>query len=251
MNKPSHIKETGLQSPHGFFGRQGGVSEGIYASLNAGQRSDDDPKNVMINRDRIMETLGATSLISLAQIHSAEVVIVDTPPETHIEADGIVTKTPGLAVSALSADCGPLLLEDVKAGVVAACHAGWRGALSGIVESTVATMCEVGASPQNISAILGPCISQPNYEVGDAFKTTFLEVDADYARYFAPGPSGIPHFDLPGFILSRLEACGINQRSWSGHCTYADEAQFFSYRRNTHQGLQGYGRNISAIMRAQ
>jgi YfiH family protein len=196
----------------------------------------------------VCEALGADHLISLRQIHSDIVEIIESAPSEPMSADGLVTKTPGLALSALSADCGPLLLEDRDAGVIAACHAGWRGALSGIVESTIAAMCEVGAHPDHISAVLGPCISQPNYEVGEAFMAEFTGVNADYAKYFASGPTGIPHFDLPAFILSRLADCGVENRNWVGLCTYADEAQFFSYRRNTHQGLDGYGRNISAIV---
>ena len=248
---PPFTQQNSLSSPHGFFGRQGGVSKGVYDSLNTGQRSDDDIEAVTINRKRVQEALGAKHLVSLAQIHSTEVVILDTPPDDLIEADGIVTRTPGLAVSALSADCGPILFEDPNAGIVAACHAGWRGAVSGIIETTIATMCELGAHPDSLVAVLGPCISQPNYEVGDAFKADILALDESHETFFVDSPKGIPHFDLPGFILSRLEACGVEKRSWTGQCTYADAKRFFSYRRNTHQGLQGYGRNISAIMLAQ
>jgi len=238
-----------LTSPHTFLGRQGGVSTGVYASLNAGLTSGDDPDAVAQNREIIRKRLNADHLISLKQIHSDNVEIIDKVPAEPLSADGLVTKTPGLALSALSADCGPLLFEDVQAGVIGACHAGWRGALSGIVESTVAAMCEMGAQPDHITAVLGPCISQPNYEVGEDFKAEFTEMDAANAAYFAPGSSsGIPHFDLPGFILSRLELCGVENRAWTQQCTYADESQFFSYRRNTHAGLQGYGRNISAIV---
>lgn len=237
-----------LKTPHLFAGRQGGVSTGVYANLNAGLRSGDDPDSVTQNRNIVRERLSADHLISMRQIHSDTVEIIESPPAEPLQADGLVTKTPGLAISALSADCGPLLLEDAKAGVIAACHAGWRGALSGIVESTIAAMCEVGAHPNNISAVLGPCISQPNYEVGEAFMAEFTDVNADYATYFNSGPTGIPHFDLPAFILSRLDDCGVENRDWVGHCTYADEARYFSYRRNTHQGLSGYGRNISAIV---
>ena len=247
--KPLASTHPALSSPHGFFGRQGGVSEGVYAALNAGQRSDDNPDHVIINRARITEWLGAETVVSLAQIHSTDIVFIDTAPDHIIEADGLVTMTPGLAVSALSADCVPVLFEDVEAGIVAACHAGWRGALSGIAESTVAAMGELGAHPARIKAVLGPCISQSNYEVGEAFKAIFTEVSDDYAQFFSLGPTGTPHFDLPGFILSRLGACGVENRHWTGRCTYADETHYFSYRRNTHQGLNGYGRNLSAIMR--
>ena len=131
---------------------------------------------------------------------------------------------------------------------VGACHAGWRGALGGIVESTVAAMCELGASPADMRAVLGPCIAPDSYEVGEVFKTEFTEVSEDYAEHFRPGPTGVPHFDLPGFVLSRLAACGVPDPAWTGQDTYADENAFFSYRRNTHQGISGYGRNLSAIM---
>jgi YfiH family protein len=237
-----------LKTRHLFAGRQGGISAGVYASLNTGLTSGDDPDAVAKNRTRVQEALGADHLISLRQIHSDVVEIIESPPAEPLSADGLVTKVPGIAISALSADCGPLLLEDAHAGVIGTCHAGWRGALSGIVEITVAAMCEIGAHPDHISAVLGPCISQPNYEVGEAFMTEFTDVNADYAAYFASGPTGIPHFDLPAFILSRLKDCGVQNRDWTQDCTYADEARFFSYRRNTHQSLSGYGRNISAIV---
>lgn len=237
-----------LTSRHLFAGCQGGVSTGVYASLNTGLTSGDAPEAVSKNRTRVRDALGADHLISLAQIHSDIVEIIDAAPSEPLRADGLVTKVPGLALSALSADCGPLLLEDRAAGVIAACHAGWKGALSGIVESTIAAMCEVGAQPGHITAVLGPCISQPNYEVGEAFMAEFTDINADYAAYFTPGPRGIPHFDLPAFILARLDDCGVENRAWVGQCTYAEEARFFSYRRNTHQNLSGYGRNIAAIV---
>ena len=237
-----------LKTPHLFMGRQGGVSTGIYASLNTGFGSNDDPKAVAKNRARVQTRLGADHSISLQQIHSDHVEIIESVPREPVTGDGLVTNVPGLALSALSADCGPVLFEDVQAGVIAACHAGWRGALSGIVESTVAAMCEIGASPNRITAVLGACISQPNYEVGTEFMAEFTDIEDDYAAFFAKSPSAIPHFDLPAFILSRLESCGVENRHWTGQCTYADDAQFFSYRRNSHQGLEGYGRNISAIV---
>jgi len=241
------ITHPALKAPHLFAGRQGGVSKGVYASLNTGMHSDDDPQAVAQNRELIREHLSADHLISLQQIHSDTVEIIEGPPARALSADGLVTKTRGLAISALSADCGPILFEDADAGVIGACHAGWRGALSGIVESTVAAMCEMGAHPDNIVAVLGACISQPNYEVGDAFMTEFTDINEDYAAFFSPGPKSGPHFDLPAFILSRLDSCGVENRHWTGDCTYADETRYFSYRRNTHQGLSGYGRNISAI----
>ncbi|RKQ71237.1 hypothetical protein DES40_0550 [Litorimonas taeanensis] len=238
-----------LKSTHGFFGRKGGVSQGVYESLNAGQRSDDKPENIVKNRHLIADALGADHLVSLSQIHSDRVEIITEAPNEPLEADGLVTTVKGLAISALSADCGPILFEDVKNGVIGACHAGWRGALGGIIESTVAAMCETGADTTKIRAVLGPCISQPNYEVGETFKSEFIEIDDGYSQFFINMDKNSPHFDLPAFILSRLKASGIEHCTWTGDCTYADKETYFSYRRNTHENLSGYGRNISAIIR--
>ena len=243
---PPHLTSDLLPVPHGFFGSKGGVSTGIYASLNAGFGSNDDKKAVAENRGRIRTALNADFLVSLKQIHSDRVIIASNEPTAEMEADGLVTTVPGLAISALSADCGPVLLADVKAGVIGACHAGWRGALSGIVESTVATMCELGATPDNMAAVLGPCIGPDNYEVGDDFKAEFCEVDEDYARYFHLPEGKKTHFDLPAFILSRLAVMGVRS-DWTGHCTYAHSDDYFSYRRNTHAEINEYGRNLSAI----
>lgn len=237
-----------LPVPHGFFGREGGVSEGVYATLNAGQNSKDDPARVAENRQRICMALGADHLVSLSQIHSDVVHIIDTAPTETLQGDGFVTRVPEIAISALSADCGPILFIDEKAGVIGACHAGWRGAVGGIIESTVAAMCELGASPAQTKAVLGPTISQANYEVGAKWKAERLDEGID-ARFFADGPSSTPHFDLPAFILSRLKACGV-AGTWTGDCTYANPTRYHSYRRNTHNGESRYGRNISAIMLA-
>jgi len=244
-----HLTSDTLPMPHGFFGRQGGVSKGVYESLNAGQRSDDDDGKISENRKRIAESLGLapSHLVSLHQIHSDNVEIIETPPSAPIQADGLVTTTRGLALSALSADCGPILLADAKAGVIGACHAGWRGALSGIVESTVAAMCEMGAAPSDITAVLGPCIGPDNYEVGETFRAEFLEMSPDYYQFFHTPEGKKAHFDLPAFILSRLDMMGV-AAGWTGHCTYADPDAYFSYRRNTHDGFKGYGRNLSAIL---
>ena len=242
-----HLTSDLIKIPHGFFGSKGGVSTGTYASLNAGLRSGDSVDAVSENRARVRTALKAEYLVSLHQVHSDTVIIATDKPVSDIEADGLVTKVPGLALSALSADCGPVLFSDKKAGVIGACHAGWRGALSGIVESTVAAMCELGASPENTAAVLGPCIGPQNYEVGEAFKTEFCEVDKDYARFFHVPEGKKAHFDLPAFILSRLEVMSIRSE-WTGQCTYAEKADYFSYRRNTHAGINGYGRNLSAIV---
>ena len=247
MMTPPHLTSKLLSVPHGFFGAKGGVSTGTYASLNAGLRSGDNQECVNENRARIRTALQANYLVSLHQIHSDTVIIATDKPVSNMEADGLVTTVPGLALSALSADCGPVLLADAKAGVIGACHAGWRGALSGIVESTVATMCEMGAAPENITAVLGPCIGPDNYEVGEDFKTEFCDIDEDYARFFHIPEGKKAHFDLPAFILSRLAVMNVSAE-WTGQCTYAHAEDYFSYRRNTHAGIKGYGRNLSAIV---
>lgn len=236
-----------LPVTHGFFGSSGGVSTGTFASLNAGLRSGDDLEHVAENRRRIRAALEAKYLVSLHQIHSDTVIIAESELVSNMETDGLVTTVPGLALSALSADCGPVLLADADAGVIGACHAGWRGALSGIVESTVATMCELGASPENMTAVLGPCISRQNYEVGDMFKDEFLEMDGSYEQFFHLPEGKKVHFDLPAFILSRLAVMNV-RAEWTGQCTYAEEETYFSYRRNTHRKIDGYGRNLSAIV---
>ena len=243
---PPHLTSDLLPVPHGFFGSKGGVSSGVYASLNTGQLSDDNKEAIAENRARVQKALNAKHLISLSQIHSDSVVIAKDNSVAGLEADGLVTNVPGLALSALSADCGPVLLADTKADVIGACHAGWRGALSGVVESTVATMCELGAAPENMTAVLGPCIGPENYEVGEDFKAEFCEIDEDYARFFHVPEGKKAHFDLPAFILSRLAVMNVHAE-WTGHCTYANSEDYFSYRRNTHAGIRAYGRNLSAI----
>lgn len=244
---PPNLTSDLLPVPHGFFGSKGGVSTDVYASLNTGQLSDDDKDAITENRARIQTALEAKHLISLHQIHSDTVLIAKDNSVANLEADGLVTTQPGLAISALSADCGPVLLADAKAGVIGACHAGWRGALSGIVESTVATMCELGAVPENMTAVLGPCIGPDNYEVGADFKSEFCEIDSEYAKFFHVPKGKKAHFDLPAFILSRLAVMNI-RAEWTGQCTYAHSEEYFSYRRNTHAGIRAYGRNLSAIV---
>ena len=242
-----HLTSDLLSVPHGFFGSKGGVSTGKYKSLNAGFGSNDKKNLVSENRKRIRDTLDADYLVSLKQVHSDIVIIAENEPVSDMEADGLVTTVPGLAISALSADCGPVLLADARAGVIGACHAGWRGALGGIIESTVATMCELGAAPENMTAVLGPCIGPRNYEVGEEFKAEFTEIDGDYARFFHVPEGKKAHFDLPAFILSRLSVMNV-RAEWTGQCTYADADAYFSYRRNTHAGISDYGRNLSAIV---
>jgi YfiH family protein len=238
---------------HGFFGRKGGVSSAQFKSLNAGLGSSDKDTNVAENRARIAQALGAEHLQSNYQIHSREIVVLDGPLSERPKADGMVTRVPRLALSALSADCGPVLLADAKARVIGACHAGWRGALSGITDATIDIMEAQGASRDNIVAVLGPCISQANYEVGEEFRDTFISERESYDRFFKSGPAKIgartkPHFDLKAFILHRLRDASITQVAALPDCTYGQPSDYFSYRYNTHQGIVDYGRNISAIM---
>jgi len=198
---------------------------------------------------RMSETLGAEHLITCYQIHSADVVVAGKAwsREDAARADGIVTRTQGLAVGASAADCGPLLFADAVAGIVAAAHAGWKGALGGVAEATVAKMEELGASKKNIVAAIGPLIRQPSYEVGQPFVDQFVAADPAYSRFFVPGKAGHAQFDLPGFIGHRLFAAGITAIDDLGLDTYADEARFFSYRRTTHRKEPDYGRHIAAI----
>lgn len=235
---------------HAFFTREGGVSEGIYASLNGGIGSNDDYARVQENRRRMAQALGANHLITCYQIHSADVVVAGKAwsREDAARADGIVTRTAGLAVGASSADCGPLLFADTNARIVAAAHAGWKGALGGIAEATVAKMEELGASRKNIVAAIGPLIRQHSYEVGPEFVARFREADPSYARFFAASAkAGHAMFDLAGLIRLRLERAGVGEIEDLGLDTYADEDRFFSYRRTTHRGEPDYGRQIAAI----
>ncbi len=236
---------------HGFFTRQGGVSGGIYASLNCGPGSRDDAGNVVENRARVAEILGVEPgrLLSVSQTHSATAVIAETPWERGPEADAIVTATPGLAVGILTADCAPVLFCDGEARVVAAAHAGWRGALSGIVEATVEAMVGLGAKPERISAAIGPAISQKAYEVGSDYLERFLAEEPESAAFFITDEgSGEPHFDLSGYVGERLARAGVGAISDLGLCTYCEETRLFSYRRSQHRGENDYGRQISAIL---
>ena len=239
-------------APHGFFGRRGGVSSGLYDSLNCGLGSADAPANVRENRDRVARHFGAAGerLLTCHQIHSAEAVIVTEPwaAGAQPKADALVSKTPGLVLGALAADCMPILFADMSAGVVAAAHAGWRGALHGVEQSTLAAMERLGAQRRRIHAVIGPCISGANYEVGPEFRTTFLDMDPGAARFFAePTPGGRPHFDLPGYMLDRLSRSGIASWRSVGVCTYASPETHYSYRRTTHRREPDYGRQIAAI----
>lgn len=237
---------------HAFFTRQGGVSDGIYASLNGGLGSGDDPAHVVANRARMAEQIGIEpeNLVSLHQIHSATVVTATAhwPRAERPRADGVVTATPHLALGILTADCGPVLFADHGAGVIGACHAGWGGALGGVLEATVDAMVALGAAREDIVGVLGPTIGPTAYEVGPEFKARFLAAEAGNAAYFLPSERA-EHamFDLPAYIVARLEATGIGEVANVGLCTYSDEERFFSYRRTTHRGEPDYGRQISAI----
>ncbi|MFB2531174.1 peptidoglycan editing factor PgeF [Paracoccus sp. p4-l81] len=240
--------------PHGFFTRKGGNSSGVFAGLNCGHGSSDQTDSVTMNRDRVAQAMGVAPdrLIGVHQVHSADVVTIDAdylthPPADKPRADALVTALPGVALSVLTADCMPVLFADPQAGVIGAAHAGWRGALDGVLDNTLTAMEALGAARPRIHAVVGPCISQRAYEVADDFMDRFLAEDPDFARFFSGGPSDRPWFDLAGFGLDRLRAAGVGQAEWTRHCTYGDADQFYSYRRATHRGEPDYGRLISAI----
>lgn len=234
---------------HGFFTRRGGASSGIFAGLNCGLGSSDQNEAVSINRARVAEALGvpAGALVGVHQVHSADVVTVTGPVASNRKADALVTDQPGLALTVLTADCQPVLFADPRARVIGAAHAGWRGALAGILENTIEAMERLGARRGDIVAVIGPTISQRAYEVGPEFLDAFLGRDPAYGRFFAGGSGDRVHFDLPGFGLHRLREAGIGQAEWIRHCTYSDPERFFSYRRAVHRHEADYGRLISAI----
>jgi polyphenol oxidase len=237
---------------HAFFSRDGGVSEGIYAGLNGGVGSNDDPANVAENRRRMAEQLGVTTehFLTVFQVHSPDVVVASAPwgTSSRPRADALVTRTEGLAIGVTAADCGPILLVDPNARVIGAAHAGWKGALSGIVESTVEAMEKLGAERADIVAAVGPLIRQPSYEVGNEFVERFLDADAENALFFLPATrEGHAMFDLAGFIRTRLENAGVPVIDDIGVDTYSDQ-RFFSYRRSVHRGEPDYGRHVHAIV---
>jgi YfiH family protein len=237
-------------APHGFFGRRGGMSEGLYASLNCGPGSNDDPDAVTRNRARVAAAMGVRpeALLTVSQIHSARVVVADGPfTGARPQADALVTATPSLAVAALAADCAPVLLSDPAARVVAAAHAGWRGALDGVLEATIDAMTGLGARRERIAGVVGPCISQAAYEVGPEFVERFIDADPAHGRFFAGGRGDRAQFALPGFCLARLRAKGVARADWIGRCTHGDPERFFSYRRATQAGEPDYGRQMAAI----
>jgi polyphenol oxidase len=237
---------------HAFFTREGGVSEGLFASMNCGFGSGDDPEKVSRNRGIAADALGlaADRLITCYQIHSPTVLTVETPwrREESPRADGMVTAQPGIALGVLAADCAPVLFADSEAGVIGAAHGGWRGALTGVMETTVAAMTALGARAERIRAGIGPCIAQESYEVGPEFPGRFAEVDAESGRFFVPAARAEHfRFDLPGYIAHRLARLGLGAIASSACDTVADPKRFFSYRRACLTGERDYGRALAAI----
>jgi polyphenol oxidase len=236
---------------HGFFTRHGGVSQGIYASLNCGAGSKDDPAAVRENRARVVSHLGGREVVSAYQVHGTTALVVSKawPATERPQADAMATSIPGIALGVLTADCAPVLFADPKAGVVAAAHAGWRGALAGICEAAIAAMETLGARRADIRAAVGPCIGQAAYQVGAEFKAQFLNKDPASAAHFTPADAeGRPHFDLSAYVASRLVRAGVSGESLPEACTFAGAPNFFSYRRSRLNNEDDYGRQISAIV---
>lgn len=241
---------AGKRVRHGFFTRQGGVSKGLYRGLNVGLGSGDDRQAVLENRARVAGWFAQPPerLATMHQVHSPDVEVIDEDWNgERARADAMVTATPGFVLGVLSADCGPVLFADAENGVVGAAHAGWKGALTGVLENTVEAMLGLGARREAIVACLGPSISGASYEVGPEFVARFTAADPAYETFFAPSRKpGHAMFDLPGLTLLRLSRAGVTAANL-GLCTYPDEDRFFSYRRATHAGEPDYGRQISAI----
>jgi YfiH family protein len=236
--------------PHGFLGRRGGVSRGIHTGLNVGPGSDDEAEAVAENRRRARDAvLPGAQLVTLYQVHSADAVTVIAPFEERLRprADALVTDRPGLLLGILTADCAPVLLADAQAGVVGAAHAGWKGAIGGVTDSTIAAMETLGAQRDRIAAAIGPCIARASYEVDDGFLQRFCADDRENERFFTAGRPGHHQFDLEAYVAHRLAVGGIRQVELLGLDTYADADRFFSYRRATHRGEPDYGRQISLI----
>jgi len=234
---------------HGFFTRKGGASSGIFAGLNCGTGSSDLSDAVAINRARVAQAmdLPLSHLVTVNQVHSADVVMLTAPLDPRPRADALVTATPGLGLAVLTADCQPVLFSDPLAGVIGAAHAGWRGSRDGVLEATLDAMEALGANRAAITAVIGPTISQAAYEVGPEFLDGFLQDDPDSQRFFASGTGDRMLFDLPGYSQQRLRQAGIGHAEWTRHCTYRDPERFFSFRRTTHAGEADYGRLISVI----
>jgi YfiH family protein len=236
--------------PHGFLGRRGGVSTGELAGLNVGYGSKDDRQAIDENRRRAIDAvLPGAALATVHQVHSAEVVYATGPwpQDQRPYADALVTATPNLLLGILTADCAPVLFADAEARVVGAAHAGWKGALAGVTDTTIAAMEQLGASRERIIAAVGPCIAQPSYEVDDTFRARFIDADPVNARFFSQEEGGKPHFALEDYVVDRLQRAGIAQVEALAIDTYADPERFFSYRRATHRGEADYGRQIALI----
>jgi YfiH family protein len=251
IQAPSLAALTGIR--HGFFTRAGGVSQGIYASLNGGIGSRDDPAKVAENRARMAAALAVRPehLLTAYQTHSADVVTAEAPWRAQMRprADAIVTRRRGLAIGVTTADCGPVLFADAQAGVIGAAHAGWRGALNGVLEATINAMEQLGARRGRMTVALGPMIRQPNYEVGAEFVAQFEAADPANGEFFVPSDrAGHARFDLAGYIAARLRRHGIEVTEDLGHCTYGSPAEFFSFRASTHRGEPDYGRHVNAIV---
>ncbi|WP_299847942.1 peptidoglycan editing factor PgeF [uncultured Roseovarius sp.] len=234
---------------HGFFTRKGGASSGVFKGLNCGLGSSDQAEVVKINRARVADAMQVAPdhLVTVHQVHSPDVQMVEGPLTGKPEADAMVTATTGMALAILTADCQPVLFADSKAGVIGAAHAGWRGALDGVLEATVAAMESLGALRTDIKAVIGPSISQAAYEVGAEFIDEFLDQDQYNSRFFSNGKGDRYQFDLTGYGLHRLRTAGVGHAEWTRHCTYSDPDRFFSYRRATHAREADYGRLISTI----
>jgi YfiH family protein len=250
MIEAASLKVTGIR--HAFFTRDGGVSGGVYESLNGGIGSRDDAGNVAENRARMAAALGVEPhrFLTAYQIHSPNVVVAETPwtGDTRPRADAIVTRMRALAIGVTTADCGPVLLAEPQAGVIGAAHAGWRGALTGVIEATIEAMTRLGAIRENIRAAVGPMIRQPSYEVGPDLIARFAAEDRASSRFFtAAARDGHAQFDLGGYVAARLKRAGIGHVEDLGLCTYADPSRFFSYRRTTHRAEADYGRHVNAI----
>lgn len=234
---------------HGFFGRAGGASSGVFAGLNCGFGSSDQHDIVRVNRARVASSLRVSedALVGVHQVHSSDVVTITEPTTDRPKADAMVTNVPDIALSILTADCQPVLFADQEAGVIGAAHAGWKGAMNGILSNTIDAMVALGAQRNQIVAVIGPSISQRAYEVGPEFAEQFIDEDRENARFFINGQDDRYHFDLTGYGLAQLRAAGVAEATWTQHCTYNDPERFFSYRRSVHRKEADYGRLIAAI----
>ncbi len=251
MNQVEIIRADALGGTrHGFLGRRGGVSRGVCAGLNCGLGSDDDHDDVVENRRRAADSVApAATLVTIHQIHSAETVIATAPwpDDARPHADAVVTDRPGLILGVVTADCAPVLLADREAGVIAAAHAGWKGALGGVLASAVSAMVGLGARADRIAAAVGPTIARASYEVDDRFQRHFFAADRANERFFADGQPGHWQFDLEGFVVSQLAEAGVGRIEALGLDTYAEPDRFYSFRRATHRREPDYGRQLSLI----